>query len=142
MRVGTAYMVIGWLILQFIDVVFPILSLDDELGRPILYLLLGGLPITLILAWVFELTPEGIKKEKDVDRSASVTENTGRFLDRSIIVVLIFAVGLLLTDKFFLQDNVSTSEIGASVAVLPFVNMSGDQQNEYFSDGLLRHPLS
>jgi len=136
LRVGTAYMVVGWLILQFIDVVFPILSLDDELGRPILYLLLGGLPITLILAWVFEITPDGIKKEKDINRENSVTENTGRFLDRSIIVVLIFAVGLLLADKFFLQEDETTADIEASVAVLPFINMSGDQQNDYFSDGL------
>ena len=71
LRVGAAYLLVGWLVLQFVDVVFPMFGLDEALGRPILIVMLIGLPITLILAWVFELTPEGIKKEKDVDRSQS-----------------------------------------------------------------------
>jgi len=142
LRVGTAYLVVGWLILQFVDVVFPILGLDEALGRPILAILLVGLPIALILAWVFELTPEGIKKEKDIDRSKSDTVRTGHMLDRTIIVILIFAVGLLLVDKFVLQQEVEPQQqlaetrIFNSIAVLPFDNLSGRDEDEYFSDGL------
>ena len=94
------------------------------------------------MAWAFELTPEGIKKEKDVDRSQSVTQRTGRMLDRSIIVILMLAIGLLLVDKFLLQPEVEIQPLADteqrlnSVAVLPFVNLSGDDQDDYFSDGL------
>ena len=102
LRVGAAYLVVGWLVLQFVDVVFPMFGIDEALGRPILIVLLVGLPVALVFAWVFELTPEGLKKEKDVDHSKSVTRQTGRMLDRSIIVFLMLAIGLLLVDKFVL----------------------------------------
>lgn len=141
LRVGAAYLVFGWLVLQFIDVVFPMFGLDEALGRPVLGLLVFGLPVTLILAWVFEITPDGIKREKDIDRSSTVTEQTGRMLDRVVIVVLIFAVGLLLVDKFYLQEAGTPATLTEnkkldSVAVLPFVNLSRRDENEYFSDGL------
>lgn len=142
LRVGAAYLVVGWLVLQFVDVVFPMFGIDEALGRPILIVLLVGLPFALVFAWVFELTPEGLKKEKDVDRSKSVTRQTGRKLDRSIIVILMLAIGLLLVDKFVLQPDIEIQSLADtqqrlnSVAVLPFVNLSGDSQDEYFSDGL------
>ncbi len=151
LRVGAAYLVVSWLILQFIDVVFPMLDLDEALGRPVLILLLFGLPVALALAWIFELTPEGIKKDQDVDRSQAAAGQGGHQLDRVIIAVLIFTIGLLLVDKFVLQQQFAPQQPVAgmsslnSVAVLPFVNMSGNKEDEYFSDGLtetLLHMLS
>jgi len=145
-RVATAYAVTSWLILQAIDVVFPILGLDDALGRPILVLLLAGFPIALVTAWYFEITPEGIKLDREV-RGTPLRRPTGRTLDRIIIVVLVFAVALLLVDKLVLQeaDESTRQRQLTSIAVLPFVNRSESADNEYFSDGLtetLMHMLS
>jgi len=136
-RVATAYAVTSWLILQSVDVVFPILGLDEALGRPILAVLLVGFPIALVLTWYFEITPEGIKRDRQV-RESSLPRPTGRTLDRIIIVVLVFAVGLLLFDKLVLQKPARPGPAVqlTSIAVLPFVNGSGQAENEYFSDGL------
>ena len=138
-RVGIAYVVIGWLLAQVADLAFDAFDAPDWVLKSVLIILLLGLPLALFFAWVFEITPEGVKREKDVDRSRSITSQTGRKLDRIIIGVLVVAVGLLLVDKFYLDESSSTSgEIVAtqrqSIAVLPFVNMSDDP--DHFSDGL------
>jgi TolB-like protein len=160
-RVGIAYLVGSWLLLQMIDVIGPILRLPDEIARYILFLLAVGFIPVLILAWAFELTPEGVKPESEIDRSKSVTQRTGRKLDRAIIIVLALAVGFLLLDKLALQKpgEVITTEdattattdslvipgratletgvrVQKSVAVLPFVAMSNGPDDDYFSDGL------
>ena len=99
-RVGIAYLVLGWVLLQVTDVVVPILQLPDWVARFILLILLIGFPLVLTFAWAFELTPEGIKREKEIDRSQSITPQTGRKLDRAIIAFLAVAVVLLLIDRF------------------------------------------
>jgi len=164
-RVGIAYVVLGWVLLQVVDVVVPILALPDWVARLVLLLLGLGFPVVLIFAWAFELTPEGLKREKDVDRSQSIAASTARKLDRTIIVILVLAVVLLVLDRNSEKEpdqsiasagapaNHETPEQGsepstqpgnaeASVAVLPFVNMSDDAENEYFSDGISEELLN
>lgn len=154
LRTGAAYLVVSWFILQFVEVVFPMLGLDDEvLGRNILIVLAIGLPIILLLSWLFEITPQGIKRETDIDRETEISPNRGRTMDRVIIVVLMVAVGLLLADRLIIDagpGNSDTLEASAeasftSVAVLPFVDMSEDNSSAYFADGLtesLLHQLA
>ncbi len=155
-RVAIAYAIVSWLILQLADVLMPLLSLPEWVGGFVLLLLLIGFPVALIFAWAFELTPEGLKKEKEIDHSASITQQTGRKLDFIIIALLVVGLGYLAYDKFVLgldrdadlvqttteavtelaaeSDDVETA--GKSIAVLPFANMSADESTTYFSDGL------
>lgn len=154
-RVAIAYLVASWLLLQVIDVIGPILQFSDTVVRYLLFFLVIGFIPVLILAWVFEWTPDGMKLESEIDRTNSLTPHTGRKLDRVIIIILVLAVCFLLFDKLKpgpepwlskedkLQNTVVT-EPGApvteaqkkSVAVLPFVPMSNGPDDDYFSDGL------
>jgi len=104
-RVGIAYLVGAWVLLQIIDVVGPILHLPETIAQYLLFLLVIGLFPIIVLAWVFELTPEGVKLESEVDRARSTTAQTARKLDRAIIGVLVVAIGILLFDKFVMQSG-------------------------------------
>ena len=144
-RVGIAYVVIGWLLAQVAELAFDVISAPEWVFKAVLVILLLGLPLALFFAWAFELTPEGLMLEKHVDRSQSITPQTGRKLDFIIIGVLVAGIGFLLVDKFYLGESVDDfDEIIAtesqSIAVLPFVNMSGDE--DYFADGLSEELLN
>ncbi len=149
-RVSVAYAVIAWLLAQVADLAFDNFGSPDWVPKSVLFILALGFPLAVFFAWAFEMTPEGVKKEKDVDHSRSITQQTGRKLDFLIIAVLVAAVGLLLTDKFFLQevmptattDVASTTITDKSVAVLPFVAMSSGPDDEYFADGLTEEILN
>ena len=143
-RVAIAYLAIAWLILQFADIVLDNIGAPTWIMQTVMFVLAIGCPIAVLLAWAYELTPEGIKKERDVDRSQSITQQTGQKLNRTIIVVLLAAVGFLLVDKFVLQDRepVTAASTEKSVAVLPFVAMSRGPDDEYFADGLTEEILN
>jgi len=144
-RVGIAYVVIGWVLAQVAEFAVDNFGAPDWVLKIFVVFLLLGLPLALFFAWAFEMTPEGIKREKDVDRSKSVTRQTGRKLNSIIVGVLMLAVGLLLVDKFYFSAPGDPEEVIAttgsqSIAVLPFVNMSED--NDHFADGLSEELLN
>ncbi len=107
-RVGIAYVVVAWLIMQFADVVLNNIEAPDWVFQVIMLVLAIGLPLVLVFAWAFEMTPEGLKKEKDVDRSQSITPQTGKKLNNTILVLLALAVAYLLFDKFSGQAQPGT----------------------------------
>jgi adenylate cyclase len=148
-RVAVAYAVVAWLLAQVADVAFDNFGAPEWVPKSVLFVLILGFPLAVFFAWAFELTPEGVKREKDVDRSQSMTQTTGRKLNRMTMVVLVLAVGFLLVDKFVMQpapeetvvEEVS-GEIDKSVAVLPFVAMSSGPDDEFFADGITEEILN
>jgi len=149
-RVAVAYAVIAWVLAQVADLAFDNFGTPDWVPKTVLFVLVLGFPLAIFFAWAFEMTPEGVKKEKDVDRSQSITHRTGRKLNLLITAVLVIAVGLLLVDKFVLRDEgspriaaaISSSATDKSVAVLPFIAMSNGPDDEYFADGLTEEILN
>jgi len=142
-RVAIAYLAVAWLILQAADIVLDNIAAPVWLMQALMFFMVVGFPIAIIFAWAFEMTPEGIKKEAEVDRSASIVQDTGKKLNRVIIGVLAAAVVFLMVDKFVLDDQPTVN--GAtekSVAVLPFVAMSRGPDDEYFADGLTEEILN
>jgi TolB-like protein len=148
-RVALAYIVTAWLLLQVSDVVLNNIEAPDWVFQSIMLVLAIGFPIAVLFAWAYEMTPEGLKKERDVDRSESIPPATGRKLDFIIIGMLVVALGYFLWER---QSYVapsgqtaslhSGSMIKRSIAVLPFINMSSDQDQEWFADGLTEEILN
>ena len=99
-RVGIAYVVVAWLMLQVAEIMFEFLELPSWAGRLLIAFLLIGLPIALLLAWAFELTPEGLKRESDVDRSGAAPHRQDRRFDWAVITLLAIAVLIYAYDKF------------------------------------------
>ncbi len=150
-RVGLAYALVCWIVLQIIDVITPIFDLPIWAPKLVFVMLAVGAIPALIFSWAFEITPEGLKKEADVDRSKSVVGTTGRKLNYVIVAVLVLAVVLLLVERQSVDlsdapgltdDAVAEVVEEKSIAVLPFVNMTSDPEQEYFSDGISEEILN
>jgi TolB-like protein/tetratricopeptide (TPR) repeat protein len=168
-RVGVAYLVATWLLMQMVDVLSQVLELPGWAPKLILLILVVGFIPVFIFSWAFEMTPEGIKREADVDRSESITNVTAKKLDYVTIGLLASAILIVAADRFLPKMGAesaslqTSSETGInptngeipqapaesikepppkSVAVLPFVNMSDDASNEYFSDGISEEILN
>ncbi len=146
-RVAIAYVVLGWIVLQVGETLAPALHLPLWVNSLLAFFVILGFPFAIFFAWAFELTPEGLKKEKDVDRSQSITNVTGRKLDFIIIAMLVVALGYFGWQHWMAEpDGGATSAVIESgkptIAVMPFVNMSSDPEQEYFSDGLSEELLN
>jgi TolB-like protein/Flp pilus assembly protein TadD len=136
-KVAIAYAVVAWLLMQIASQIFPFFDIPSWGVRLVVLLLIIGFPIALILAWAFELTPEGIKRTEDVDLSKSIRRKTGRKLDFLIIAVLLLVIAALLFQRF--HPNVPpavSSSLEKSIAVLPFENFSEDKAFGFFADGV------
>jgi len=159
LRVAIAYVAVSWLLIQVVETVFPLYGLSDGAIRLVISVLAIGFIPVLVVSWVFELTPEGLKRDSDVDHSEPGPVAAGKRFDRIILVMLALALGYFAFDKFVLDpardaelvekiaEQVRTESFvesygEKSIAVLPFVNMSSDPEQAYFSDGIAEEMLN
>jgi TolB-like protein/Flp pilus assembly protein TadD len=151
LRVAAAYLVAGWILVEVASLLFDAYEAPPGLLRALIGLVAVGFPIALFFSWAFEITPEGIKREDEVDRSQSITSHTAKRLDLITIGMLVLAIGLLAAERFILTppsapvaqvSEAATGPASSSIAVLPFANMSADADNVYFSDGISEEILN
>ncbi len=134
-RVAVAYAVVGWLIIQIAAQIFPVLEIPKWCVRLVVILLLLGFPIAMILAWAYELTPEGIKRTEDVVPTEAARRPVTQRLNVTIIAVLVCAVAFLIWQRYYSSPSAAAIP-EKSIAVLPFENFSDDKENAFFADGI------
>jgi len=136
-KVAVAYAIVGWLLVQVATQVFPFLEIPNWVIRLVIALVAIGFPIALVIAWAFELTPEGIKRTEDVDLAASARQPRKHAWIFVVIVGGAFSIGLFFIGRYTGRNTASASELPAkSIAVLPFDNLSRDPDNAFFAEGV------
>ena len=168
-RVAIAYIVVGWLVFQVGEVLFPTFGAPDWIFKSLILLIALGFPFALVFAWAFELTPDGIKKTREVDLSTSITPSTGKRLNRITIVLLVVALVYFIWERqatdgpegsdavvdvaetsadsageepTVAEETVADAPRPQTIAVLPFINMSSNEEQEWFADGLTEEILN
>ena len=114
-KVGISYVVTAWILLQVVDIVLENITAPGWVMQVFMLAMVIGFPLALIFAWAFEITPEGVKLEKDVDRSKSIARETGQKMNRHIIVALSIAVVLLLVDRFIPRKNTDPQPVAENI---------------------------
>ena len=147
-KVAVTYAIVSWIALQVADIVFPALNVPSWVLSLLTVLLLIGFPIALLLAWAFELTPDGIKPTAEVTPEQSIRAKAGQRLNYLMTAALAVLLALVVVDNYVLDDATTAAATTApatpekSIAVLPFLNLSSDREQEYFSDGLSEEILN
>ena len=154
-RAAVFYAGASWLLVQVATQVFPFFHIEESVVRAVVVAAAIGFPFALLFSWFYEWTPQGIKRESEVDRSQSVTPRTGKALDRWIIAVMAVAIVLLLTDHFLSRHDAAATTAATpavavipdidkdpSIAVLPFDDLSAGKDQQYFSDGISEELLN
>jgi TolB-like protein/Flp pilus assembly protein TadD len=143
-RAAVAYGVVAWFLTQLTTQVFPFFEIPNSAVRFVVIALAVGFPIAMLLAWVYEFTPEGVVRTEDLRpaQARSAQHVTGRILDFIIIGALLLVIAMLIVGRlpFYRQTGESISQ--KSIAVLPFENLSGDPNNAYFADGIQEEILT
>jgi TolB-like protein len=142
-KIAIAYGVVAWLLIQIASQIFPFFDIPSWAVRLVVLLLIIGFPIALIFSWAFEMTPAGIKRTEDVAPGGAITRGTGRKLDLLIIGVLLAVITILIFRGVHPHVSPSASSIPKkSIAVLPFENLSANQENAYFANGVQNEILT
>jgi len=146
-KVAVAYAVVAWLLIQAASIFFPAFDAPPWVMKIFIILIILGFPVALIFSWAFEITPEGVKLESEIEPGKSITRRTGRKIVALTIALAVVALGLfvfqLVRSKSDMSRFPSTAAItNKSIAVLPFENLSPDPANAYFADGIQDEVLS
>src|SRR5438132_7771687 len=136
-KVAVAYAIVGWLLIQVATQVFPFLEIPNWTVRLVVLLIIVGFPIALVIAWAFELTPEGLKRTEVAD-AAPTQRSRSRAWIYVVLIAAALSIGLFFLGRFTAspKQSVSAEVSSKSIAVLPFDNLSSDKENAYFASGI------